>query len=232
MRFITKSRVVINALLGKMPYHNIQINCPSEFHGTKYGGWTICPLRLSNKSIVYSFGIGEDISFDVSLINKYALNIFAFDPTPKSLRWIKSQKLPNEFNCFEYGIADYDGLAKFYPPKNTKHVSYTLLNRGCHSNQVIEIEVRKLKTIIDTLGHQKIDILKMDIEGAEYGVLEDILNSGINISQICVEFHHRFIDNGISRTNSAIQLLNDHCYKIFSISDSMEEYSFINEYYI
>jgi hypothetical protein len=58
---------------------------------------------------------------------------------------------------------------------------------------------------MDLLSHQKIDILKMDIEGAEYSALKNMMNSGINISQICVEFHHRFMDNGISSVASLIK---------------------------
>ena len=229
MRFITKARVGIDTLLGKVPYHIVQAHYPIEFHGTEYGGWTICPSDISHDSIVYSFGIGEDVSFDNSLINKYRLNIFAFDPTPKSFKWVESQKLPREFRCFGYGIADYDGIAKFYPPENPEHISHTLLNNDVTSSQAIKVEVRKLKTIMDMLGHQKIDILKMDVEGAEYSVIRNIIDSNIEISQILVEFHHRFLNNGLSETNSIIQLLNKHNYKIFAISDSLEEYSFINE---
>ena len=38
----------------------------------------------------------------------------------------------------------------------------------------------------------RIDILKMDIEGAEYDVIDDIINSPVPIAQVLIEFHHRF----------------------------------------
>lgn len=42
------------------------------------------------------------------------------------------------------------------------------------------------------LHHQQIDLLKLDIEGSEYRVLDEILESQIPIHQIVVEFHDRF----------------------------------------
>ena len=40
------------------------------------------------------------------------------------------------------------------------------------------------------LGHDHLDVLKMDIEGAEYAVLDDMLQSDILPDQLLVEFHH------------------------------------------
>jgi hypothetical protein len=49
----------------------------------------------------------------------------------------------------------------------------------------------------------------------------------LQVSQILVEFHHRFKDVGIKKSIEAIDLLNQNGYKIFFVSDSGEEYSFI-----
>ncbi len=125
-RALRKVRRLARQLLGKDPRYRIQIDCRREFHGSEYGGWVICPDKISRQSLVYSFGIGEDTSFDLSLIDKYGVVTFAFDPTPRSIRWVRSQKLPKEYHFFDYGIPDDDGAARFYPPENPKHVSHTL----------------------------------------------------------------------------------------------------------
>jgi len=64
----------------------------------------------------------------------------------------------------------------------------------------------------------------MDIEGAEYGVLADMLTCGIPVKQLLVEFHHRWPQLGIEKTKQAIRALNAAGYRIFSVSPSGEEY--------
>mgnify|MGYP000564596100 CR=1 FL=1 len=208
----------------------IQAQYPLEFHGSDYGGWTIFPHSISAESIAYSFGVGEDISFDLSLIEKYGLQIYAFDPTPRSIDWVKSQVLPPQFHLFDYGIAAQDGIVNFYPPENRDCISHTMLNRTTTADRAIQVQMRRLTTITKMLGHHKIDILKMDIEGAEYAVIEDILKANdLNIPQILIEFHHRFKGIGPAKTRTAIKLLNHHGYQVFHIAPSGLEYSFIKK---
>jgi len=64
------------------------------------------------------------------------------------------------------------------------------------------------------LGHEYIDILKMDIEGAEYDVIKDIHHLNIRPQQILVEFHHRFPGVGIKRTKEAIEELYSMGYQL------------------
>jgi FkbM family methyltransferase len=194
--------------------------------GNKGASWTIHPDDLSDKSIVYSFGVGEDISFDLALIEKFGITIHAFDPTPKSIGWVKSQQLPKQFVLHEIGLAAYDGVANFALPENPDHVSATILHKSSTSN-FFNAEVRRLKTITSELSHSSIDILKMDIEGAEYDVLDDFISSDIEIKQLLVEFHHRFDGIGIRKSQEAIQKLRKAGYAIFSVSPNGEEFSFM-----
>ena len=55
--------------------------------GTNYGGWCI-PINtaLNENSIIYSGGVGEDISFDLQLQDKYGCNIVLIDPTKRALK--------------------------------------------------------------------------------------------------------------------------------------------------
>jgi hypothetical protein len=91
---------------------------------------------------------------------------------------------------------------------------------------VVDAPVFRLASIMKMLGHDRVDLLKMDIEGAEYGVLDDLLASDIIVGQLLVEFHHRWPEVGIDKTKRAIRLLNGAGYRIFSVSASGEEYSF------
>ena len=49
------------------------------------------------------------------------------------------------------------------------------------------------------LHHQQIDLLKLDIEGSEYRVLDEILESQI-------EFHDRFYDDGSKKQKRQLEI--------------------------
>lgn len=205
---------------------DVQTRVPAERHGSDYGGWWVCPTGLSREAIVYSAGVGTDITFDRSLIAKYALAIHAFDPTPASLDFLRAQSLPAGFTSHPVGLASQDGEATFYAPSNPDHVSHSMVSPGA-SGRSIHVTVRRLGTIMRELGHRRIDVLKLDIEGAEYDVLDDVLASGLSVQQILVEFHHRLPGIGVERTRRAVNALNAAGYRIFHSSESGEEVSFI-----
>lgn len=206
-----------------------QVKCPTKWYGNDYGGFYINPTALNENSVVYSFGIGEDISFDETIIKTHNCEVFGFDPTPKSIQWVKDNVQNKKFIFCAYGIANNSGHAFFNLPKNPDYVSGSLidhLNVDCNSK--VEVEMRSFSDIVNHFSHSRIDVLKMDIEGSEYSIIESVLQSGIQIGQILVEFHERFFDDGYKKTISFIELMNHHGFEIFAISNTYEEVSFIN----
>ena len=217
----------LKAMIGKDFFYKPDVKLGKNRLGTVYGGWEVILDRLSKDSVVYSFGIGEDISFDLELIRLVGTQIYGFDPTPRSIQWVKAQTLPKEFSLFEYGLSVENGFMKFHPPGNPEYVSYSIIERNTDSAEVIQLPVRCLETIMTELGHDKLDLLKMDIEGAEYDVIDSLVVSAIRPEQLLVEFHHRFPGVGIDRSKHAIETLRQNGYQIFSISDTGEEYSLV-----
>ncbi len=210
-----------------------QINCNFKWFGNEYGGFYLNPDLINENSIVYSIGIGEDVSFDLDVINQFNCNVFGFDPTPKSISWVKSQSLNKLFVFNEYGISKKSGLIKFYLPQNKNHVSgSSRKNSNLDDDELIEVPMKSFIDIVNSYNHAKVDVLKIDIEGSEYDVLIDILKSGIEVKQILIEFHHRMFKNGARLTKDSINLLNDFGFKLFAFSDSHEELSFIHKNYL
>lgn len=195
--------------------------------GSEYGGWSFCPTDLCSSSVIYSMGIGEDISFDLALIESHQCSVYAFDPTPRSIEWIEKQTLPEKFKWFGFGIAHHDGEVSFFPPANQNYVSHTILNNQPSRSTPITVQVKRLSTIMNEMGHQEIDMLKMDIEGAEYETIKDFLSEDLKIHQILVEFHHFFSNVGLWKTIEAVGMLYLHGYKLTSLSMTGHEYSFI-----
>jgi FkbM family methyltransferase len=228
-RFVKR---VTNTIRGMDLFVKLDCQCECKRFGSEYGGWDVVSGYLNDTSIIYSFGVGEDASFDLELMRETGAMVYAFDPTPRSIQWVRDQSFPSSFIMHEYGILDFDGFVTFIPPRNPNHVSHTVLESVNANRESISVPVKKLKSIMEILKHDKVDILKMDIEGAEYSVIKDMKLSGIRPTQLLIEFHHRFYGVGARETKEAIMIIKEMGYKLFSVSKSGEEYSFIQDRYL
>jgi FkbM family methyltransferase len=208
---------------------DMHLKYSTERYGEDAQSWILCPDGLSKESVVYSVGVGEDISFDLSLIERYGVAVYAFDPTPKSVDWVEQQDLPNLFHFVEMAISDFNGTSLFYPPENPAHISHSLLNANRGDGSPIRVQTRRLSTLMDDLDHNHVDVLKLDIEGAEYAVIVDLLQSGLDVRQLLVEFHHRFEGIGIEKTKDMIRKLKTNGYQLFAISSDNLNYSFVKK---
>jgi FkbM family methyltransferase len=216
---------IVRAFLVRDLWQQRQVKCTELRLGDDGARWCICPDGLSVSSVVYSFGVREDVSFELELIRQFGVRVNVFDPTLRSIEWLRKQALPEKIHFYAYGLAEQDRTCKFSPPRNPAHVSHSIVGRKT-TRAAIEVPVRRLASIMRALGHKRIVLLKMDVEGAEYGVIADAISSGIPVGQLLVEFHHRWPEIGIEKTEAAIRALNRAGYSIFSISASGEEYSF------
>ncbi len=228
--YIRILRRIPNVLLGRDIFFHPEAKHYGtvERLGSDYGGWSIITNEIRRDSVIYSFGIGEDASFDLALINRYGVFVHAFDPTRRSIEWVQAQHFPAQFILHEYGLAASDGEVAFNPPENAAHISHTILDRPSTHDRAVYVPVKRLQTIMASLGHQTIDLLKVDIEGAEYAVIQDLRMSSIYPKQILVEFHHRFPNIGICRTKTAIAELRSMGYFLFAASASGEEFGFVH----
>ena len=213
----------VREFLDRSPRHRVEVYRNKELCGSGIASWIICPDTLTSEGIVYSFGVGDNIAFDLELIERFGVHVFAFDPTPDSVAWIKSQDVPREFHLVEYGIADFDGDADFHKFDGIQFA----IGPVTHSHSPTRLPVRRLNTIMTELGHSRIDLLKMNIEGGEYPAIGDVAASGIDIDQLLVQFHHWLPGYSSAQTRHAVELLGRRGFKIFNISETGREYSFI-----
>lgn len=213
----------------KWKYFRETAICKKKWYGNNYGGLYLCPDFLNSKSVVYSFGIGEDISFENNVIKEHNCFVYSFDPTPKSIIWMKKQKLNKKHSFHPYGIGIETGNVDFFLPNNKKHTSgsYVLQTNVSKKNK-IKVDLKSLLDIKDLLDHKKINVLKMDVEGAEYEILLSLNFKVLDIDQIVVEFHNRMFDAGTQMSKEVINKLKLNGFEIFGVSDTFEEISFIN----
>ncbi|MCQ2520944.1 MAG: FkbM family methyltransferase [Lachnospiraceae bacterium] len=226
MSIKTKVQKLIR-VINKDPYViKVQRRKKCRIMGGEYGGFGVCLSMVPINGVVYSFGIGEDMSFDIDIKKEKDVALFAFDPTPKSISWYERQNFGEKFSFYPYGISNYDGEEKFYLPLNEEYVSGSVICGEDKNESAVIVEMKSLDSIMKSLNHKKIDVLKMDIEGSEYKVIDDILSKDICFSQLCIEVHSRFFDDGVKKTREMIKKLNDKGYYITYVSDTFEELTF------
>lgn len=83
-----------------------------------------------------------------------------------------------------------DRMVSFYQPLNAEEGSFSSF---AGTQKGPQAEGISLMTLMKKWRLDKIDLLKLDIEGAEYEVVDSILKNDIRVTQICVEYHNQIL---------------------------------------
>jgi hypothetical protein len=116
-------------------------------------------------------------------------------------------------------------MATFLPSRRAGGENFSMV-RETGIGEAIEAPVRRFVTLVTLVGAVP-DLVRIDIEGTEYGVLPDMLSSGFRPRQLLIEFHHWWREVSPRRTREAIRLLNQHGYLVADISPKGKEYTFV-----
>lgn len=220
--------------------------------GTHYGGWVIPNNFFTDKSICYLAGAGEDISFDVGMAEKYKCQIYIFDPTPRAKKHFDlliestdfNKKMPINNSKTAYynfkkenigllhfknvGLWNKNDEIKFFHPKNPDHVSHSALNLQ-KTEKYFTAKVNRLAELMRLEGHDKLDLLKIDIEGAEYLVIDSIIEDKLIIKVLCVEYDEAYIPldkDYQKRIRESVEKLIRYGYKVVDF-DTHHNYTFV-----
>lgn len=188
-------------------------------YGTHYGGYVLpSPLDLPRDAVIYSFGAGEDLSFDVEVAKATGAKVHIFDFTPRAILHYhllqevyagKSTLVPSK----RFGGGDPSYVTriitnKIKPSQLVLHEyglytqdgeidfyyplnpEYVSLSADPNgkSEEVLTAPVKSLETIMTELNHTHIDILKLDIECVELEVLNQMLQSSIRPNYLAIDF--------------------------------------------
>jgi FkbM family methyltransferase len=193
--------------------------------------WSISTEDLAAGDIVYSIGVGDSIDFDLALIEQYGVEVHAFDPTPASVTWLEQYQPSPNFHFHPWAVTGSDGSITLYPRARrdgtASEVMYTMVPEAGSLKDGVEVPAFSIPSLLTKLGHDRIDLLKIDIEGAEYEVLDTLIASSIRPQQLLVEFHHRFPSIDKSMTANTVARLRMVGYGVFAVSATGREVSFV-----
>jgi len=200
-------RFMTEELKNKLPKQLVKI-------GTDYGGWYVPSfMKLNENSVIYSAGVGEDMSFDLALQCKYNCNILLIDPTIKAVKHFDEAKkyydskhlftgsIQNDYySCIQCLKPNFDKITyikvglwsqkdelKFYKQNNENYVSQSLVENIFGQKYDI-VPVDSIKNIMIQQCHSHIDLLKLDIEGAEIDTVNKMFDDGIYPTYVLIEF--------------------------------------------
>ncbi|MFN3259441.1 MAG: FkbM family methyltransferase [Pikeienuella sp.] len=188
--------------------------------------------RLGPESVIYCGGLGHQIEFERALVRELGAVINCFDPTNESATYLR-QKKPEGLRFSRIGLSGTDGSIYFTVKKERSKYYNSVEIREGHSAGVGEevFEVRRVGTIMKKMSHRVIDLFKIDIEGAEYAVLDDMISCGILPNQIALEWHYSYIGagdrvRGRDITKSYVDKLIGFGYKVIYSTRSDTEMTF------
>ena len=234
----------------------VESEVPVERLGTPYGGWLIPRGLLSPESVCYLVGAGEDISFDLEVAAKYGCKAHIFDPTPRAVAHFEAlfenlkhgrrtpcstspagfypdypPELAEKLHFHPVGIWNEDATLRFFAPRNEAYVSHSIVNIQ-HSERSIEVPVRRLSGLMREMGHRRLDLLKLDIEGAEYQVIESLLADKTEVDILCIEFDESAANHldtkYLDRIESSLRSLLDAGFRVIAKEKNCHNYTLLH----
>lgn len=183
--------------------------------GTKYGGWWIDTNALGAAPLLVDCGLGRDISFPTAFITRFGGRVIGVDPSPQSLAYARSH-CPAGMQIVDRALWSEAGrsIAFNMPriqealPVGADGVSGSLIDSHAYVAGGARVQVRttNFEEILREAGRRDCDVLKLDIEGAEYDVLAALCASSVIVSvkQLLVEFHHGATHYTMADTEGAV----------------------------
>ena len=214
--------------------------------GSKHAGWTFDVSRLRENSIVYSFGLGGDISWDLELIRTVRCDVHGFDNTPQSNAYLEKEqsagRLPPKFHWHRYLLGAQNGMMKLSLPTGHmgSYASDAGSARGFRYGSQIRVEAKSIGSIMQMLNHSRIDMVKMDIEATEFVIFNQILEHlvstapavhGFPACQLLLEFHSRLSPRGYEAKADTLLVLQSLGFTLIRNSikpDGADDALFIN----
>ncbi len=186
------------------PYHIKSSNLVRI--GPKTDGGYIIDKRILNKiNILITCGLNDDWEFERSFLKKKpAAKIIAFDHTVNNHFWIKR---------FKNDIISLLLLRKLRISKILdifKFIDYLLFFTKNNKHKITKVVFKKKNnkeiTISEILKDYKEVFLKIDIEGDEYKILNDIKKNSKKIVFLVIEFHN--LDKNILQIKKFLEKLD------------------------
>lgn len=143
---------------------------------------------LAPDSVVFDLG-GYRGDWAVEMFSRYGCRIYVFEPVPEYFHRIRRRFERNDrIKAFPFGL----GSASMDCTVNVaEEGSSVFASPNVRGNAVTNIRIECFSDFIRSAGIDAIDLMKVNIEGGEYDLLEHVLASGFaaKIGDLQIQFH-------------------------------------------
>lgn len=180
---------------------------------------------LTAGGVVIDAGCSHEADFSLYMIDRHAVRAFGVDPTRKhagALRQLES-RYSGRFAHVPCAIAASDGTLTFHESRVNDSGSLLSDHVNVIHDETTSYDVRAvtLPTLLRQIGAATVEILKLDLEGAEYALLERVTADDLRpFRQVFVEFHHHAVNHfGEADTRRIVGRLAGFGFRTFSLDD-------------
>lgn len=164
--------------------------------------------KLNTNSIVFDMG-GYKGEYAESINRKFGCYVYVFEPVNRFyIECVKRFTGNEKVRCFNYGLSNSNG--SFFISDEDNGSSLIKNNTSDSCEKVI---VKRIDEEIENLKIKRIDLLKINVEGAEFLILPHILNNKNlikNIGHIQIQFHTFYPNAKRLRDEIRTQLSETH----------------------
>lgn len=126
---------------------------------------------LDQNSVVFDVGAYEG-AWSKKIWQKYHCKIYAFEPVSKFYEKAKKNLADTSVTVFNFAIGVKDSQAQI----NLKEDGSSFITEGKSCETV---EIRALCDLLSTLNLKKVDLIKLNVEGYEYLIMESIISNNL-----------------------------------------------------
>lgn len=137
--------------------------------------------------------------------------ILAFEPSAKCFQILKRNISSNKLTsvtAYNKAVADKNGTISFWDPSQGRGDGRASILKQGQKDHMTTVETVLLSDYIT----KPVDLLKVDIEGSEYMVFQDLAATGKLklIKEIVLEYHHHIPNNNVDRLGHFLSFLEDN----------------------
>ena len=171
-------------------------------------------LKPEDVVIAIGAGIGMEVCFFEEGIGEGG-KLYNIEASPSSFHGLEETTTKNEFkNCFNYNIAISDANEPLWMEEDENYVINSINKEG----KGTRIEALTLDEFVTVNKIDKIALLKANIEGAEYDMIDGMNESVKIIDNIAVSCHDFLFDSGEKIKNKMVDFLEAHDFELFYVN--------------